>query len=390
MPILPLQPRLLEQNPQFAVLWTDLTKTDGGKLRGDGTTAAVSKKGVDEEGIAGKLRELRIRDRRRQILARALRNAAAAAAAAVGQDEGDEEEVGEVMMTISMLVESGMTTKGLLGKEEVGALEYAGLAHEFEERIDQVATAVGKEVIREKDALANLLLLSRTTQPVPQTSKIPTTSGHHHQHARQKPSFSTKSMHRSQQQQHHQPSSSELPLPSLLLPSTPPTTAATQTHALLTTTLPPYLTLSTALLTSLTSHLDLHAHGHRTRHLKARLAHLSTVAEGMALKSAVLVGRATNAVYTPDARNALEAYARHLDGVEMGVGERIGRVRQVVGEYDGGEEGEEGRTRMKEVALRYGKLLAEEERLKVEIGRLEGRAGGSGRSGGGGVGRLLR
>ena len=132
------------------------------------------------------------------------------------------------------------------------------------------------------------------------------------------------------------------------------------------------LNLHTKLLSAQIRHLELYTHGSLSRYTRAKAEHQAILSAGMSAKSKILLLRTIQAVYTPEAQEALKRQMRHLGKVKEELEERETVVSSELRLYEREGDG------MKEVGRRYAAVLREMEDARGEIARLEKGHGESG------------
>jgi diphthamide biosynthesis protein 3 len=313
----PIDPTLLEANPQFAFLYKHVTTQ---LLNPDATTISIS---FSHDPVAKRLRQHHVQAAKHDILRRSLYTFTA--------DESLPSELVELVLNIATYLSEAPTMNLSPEAHDFMVPE----VEEFQDNLDTIAPLLSKHIQEQRDFLLPLTLTS--TSPA-------------------KPTRSTSS-------------------PSL---ASTLSTRLTSLHTLQTQTLPATnIALSNSLstllhahtthLAALIRHLELHIHGTQSRHTHTRATYLSTVAAGLEAKVQVLALQVRHAVYTPTVQRALVAYSSHLREFREKLREREEMVERELDLYE--DVGGDG---LKECARRYGTVAKEIEAVKGEIARLEG------------------
>lgn len=111
-------------------------------------------------------------------------------------------------------------------------------------------------------------------------------------------------------------------------------------------------------------------HGSVARGSKAKSEYLAIVAEGMSKKLSLQERHLQSQLYSPEAQSALTAKEQEIE-------EEFKVTRRKVREAEEKLEGYRSARGMEGVAREYGEVLAEQERVRAEIERLEGGGGKS-------------
>lgn len=340
----PFLPSALEVNPQFAALYHHLT-TD--LLNPDGSTRAVSESQVL---ASERLRPHRIRSAKEELLRSQLRNVA------TGSKEREEKDVLGIPAdivgltgTISMLLDEESSTS--LSQDDYDLLQPEVDA--FSRSIGTVAATVSKALQSQHDVLCKIASAS-------QPQLLP----------------SNRAAANSKRKLRHTENLSLPSLPSLLVPLLPtvPNRELQSVLAGLAATTTAHSILHRQLLSTTITHAEGIVHGVQTRYTKARAAHLSVVAMGLAKRIQVLCLTARRDIYRPDVQDALRRYAEHLQGLEQQLEERERVCTKEIELYENvgvDEEGNGQKGIMREVGRRYGELLKAIEGVKREVDRLE-------------------
>jgi hypothetical protein len=341
----PISPSILESNPQFASLYKHLTAN---LLNPDASTRAICEA---QAPVSEARRPHLIRAAKEELLRCRLRNLFAAS-----EDREDKDvlavppELRELILTISMLLDEESNTS--LDQDDYDLLRPE--IDTFHDEVEIIAAAVSKDLQRQHEILCKIASAS-------QLQTLP----------------SWKTAANSKRKMKCSDYLSSPSLPSLLSPLLPavPSREMQSSFASLAATTSAHTNLHRHLLSTTITHSERVIHGLQTRHLKARSAHLSVAAMGLAKRIQVLYLTGRRDIYRPDVQHAIEIYARYLEGLKQQLEdtERICQEELVFYENVGLEEGGKGqRWIMKEVGRRYGELLQAVEDVKGEIQKLEG------------------
>jgi diphthamide biosynthesis protein 3 len=321
----PVDPTLLETNPQFAFLYKHVTTQ---LLNPDASTRSIS---LSHDPVAKRLRQHHVQAAKYDILRRSLYSFTV--------DESLQSELVRLVLNIATYL------------SEAPAMNLRPEAHdlmvseveEFQDNLGTIAPLLSKHIQEQRDSLLPLTVTS--TLPAKPTRSTPSPS--------LASNLSTRltSLHTLQTQ--------ALPI----------------NNTALSNTLSSLLHAHTAYLAAVIRHLELHTHGTQSRHTHARATYLSTVAAGLEAKVQILALQARHAVYTPTVQRALVSYSSHLRDFREKLRKREEMVQRELDLYE--DVGGDG---LKECARRYGAIAKEIEVIKSEIARLEGEQRVPGRS----------
>jgi hypothetical protein len=365
----PVPQCILESNPQFASLHRHLTTN---LLHPDGSTRASSKA---HASVSATVRPYLLRIAKEEILTASLRDVA----------EEDKQVVQltpslrEVIATASMILEEAPSANLSAEDHDVLATDI----DTFHIKIEDIAVAVSKHLHQQHHLLCKIAAAA-TAPAQDSTLKSPAayTNRVTHNILHTRPTIT------------HSSSLSSLPalLDPLLTASSNPALLHSSLRHLSTTALH-HSSVHRTLLTTAITHLERTTLGLHARHTKARSAHLSAVASGLAKRIEALFLQSRNRLYSGEVQRALRNYQRHLDAVEDSLEEREAVLRGVCDEFDEvGFDGVEGgnatdagnsqrRGLMRELGMRYGEVLGEIEIVKADMERLQTRLGAGNRKG---------
>jgi hypothetical protein len=351
----PIAQFILDSNPQFASLHRHLTTN---LLTPDGSTRASS----EAHGLVSTaLRPHLLRTAKEGILRSGLRD--------VARENNQVLELTprlrELIATTSMILDEAPNTKLSQGDHDLLRPDIDA----FYENVREIAVKLSKDLQRRHDLLCNVA--SASTTPSQDSS------------SRRHAANSKRALHKTIHTKPTTSSSSPSSLPAVLRPllTLSPNSALQSSLTNLSSTALQHSSIHRTLLTTTLTHLERTTLGLYARHTKARSAHLSAVATGLAKRIEAVYLQKRNRVYSVDVQRALKNYQHHLDTVEDGLEEREAMLRGVVEEFDevgSSEDGIDGGKiqsgLMREVGKRYGEVLREIQIVKAEMEKLRGDA----------------
>lgn len=312
----PIDPTLLEANPQFAFLYKHVTTQ---LLNHDASTRSIS---LSHDPVAKRLRQHHVQAAKYDILRRSLYSFTV--------DENLPSELIELVLSMATYLSEAPTMNLSPEAHDLMVPE----VEEFQDNLEAIAPLLSKHIQEQRDSLL----------PLAVTSSSPA-----------KPTRSTSS-----------PSLASNISPRLISLHTLQTQTLPTNNTALSNTLSTLLRAHTTHLAALIRHLELHTHGAQSRHTHARATYLSTVAAGLEAKVQILALQARHAVYTPTVQRALVSYSSHLRDYREKLREREEMVKRELDLYE--DVGGDG---LKECVRRYGTVAKEIEVVKGEIARLE-------------------
>ncbi|KAJ9292060.1 hypothetical protein DTO021C3_500 [Paecilomyces variotii] len=356
----PCDPAILENNPQFKKLYQHLTTE---LLNPDGSTRANDAHPA-RKAVQNELRELQIRNAKRQIKKRALERVALDLRSVL------PDELRDLIAIIALYLQSPMPSEEFTRDIRDGEDMLSLLSPDFETfhyNAESIARALSKLFSSNLDTLRAIAEAgAEASQQAPIPSHIPSLANQSRLRARPRQSSARMTP---QVTVSSQVSARMAALRALQLAELP---AARRKMA---ATAAAVFAVRGEIMERTVELLERTKHGALARASKSKAEHLATVAEAVEGKVRVMKLETLSAIYTPDALAALTNYRDHLRDSRRRLEEKEKSLIKELESYEGtgsAQENNAGVGTMAEIARRYGALLKEMEAVKMEVKRLGG------------------
>ncbi|KAL1958149.1 hypothetical protein VTO42DRAFT_5004 [Malbranchea cinnamomea] len=355
----PCDPAILDANPHFKALHRQLTTTI---LNPDATTRALSEDANRKEAQR-ELRELQIREAKRNILRRVLEQVAYSE----NSTNGLPDELRELVIVIALYLQQPDSNSGCNGdaQDEVFSL-LASDIDAFLSYLPALTPAISNILASDLAHLKALVGTPSASLSTASEGPASSVSRFHSRHGRRAASTSASPR-----------SISSIPSLSAHLSDRLDTLRDAQLTKLPTAqrqvadTAAAVLAAQTKVMERTIHILERTKHGALARAEKARAEHLAKVAEELHSRVNIMRREVLSAIYSPETTVALTRYRDHLQDTRFRLEERQQNALRELATYEAADdESGEGSGTMLEISKSYGDLVEEVEALREEIEKL--------------------